>query len=58
MKSKMFPRKMVSSNHEYLLDILPLVSGESPAAFGDFGGLQKFASATFPSKMNCMDDAR
>jgi hypothetical protein len=33
--------------YEYLLGILPLVSGESPAAFGDFEGLQKFASGNF-----------
>jgi hypothetical protein len=33
--------------YEYLLGILPLVSGESPAAFGDFGGLQKFATDNF-----------
>ena len=30
--------------YEHLLGILPLVSGESPAAFGDFAGLQKFAA--------------
>ena len=33
--------------YEYLLGILPLVSGESSAAFGDFGGLQKFATDNF-----------
>jgi hypothetical protein len=33
--------------YEHLLGILPLVSGQSPAAFGDFGALQKFASANF-----------
>lgn len=29
--------------YEYLLHILPMVSGDSPAAFGDFGPLKKFA---------------
>jgi len=33
--------------YEHLLGILPLVSGQSPAAFGDFGALQKFASENF-----------
>jgi hypothetical protein len=33
--------------YEHLLGILPLVSGESPAALGDFSTLQKFASDNF-----------
>ena len=32
----------LSRTYEYLLDILPLVSGDSPAAYGDFSVLRKF----------------
>ena len=36
--------------YEHLLGILPLVNGESPAAFGDFKALQKFADENLPIK--------
>ena len=34
--------------YEHLLRLLPLVSGESPAAFGDFSDLQKFVYDNLP----------
>ena len=36
--------------YEHLLGILPLVNGESPAAFGDFEALQKFADENLSIK--------
>lgn len=36
--------------YDYLLDLLPLVNGESPAAFGDFSALQRFTAQREPIK--------
>ena len=36
--------------YEHLLGILPLVNGESPAVFGDFKALQKFADENLSIK--------
>lgn len=38
--------------YEHLLGIIPLVSGDSAAAFGDFSNLQKFASDNFSISSN------
>ncbi len=40
----------ICRTYEHLLGILPLVNGESPAAFGDFSALQKFANQTLSIK--------
>jgi hypothetical protein len=38
--------------YEHLLDILPMVRGDSPAAFGDFAQLNQFAGDRFTDREN------
>lgn len=43
-------KDIIFRTYEHLLGILPLVNGQSSAAFGDFSALQKFAAQNFSIK--------